>query len=184
MFISLTYLGSHDVFFWVCVCMFLCVCAHTCVCTCMCVHIYMCMCACAHECVHTHTHYMCKQKATFVWCASLLSFAEWISGPQTFWNLNYLATVACIFIFLLQINMYATWLWYHYSGLSIKQCSTLYSVKLTIPSCLGRNFSNKKPKLLVGHMALPAYVAEDGLVGHKWEERPVKIICPNIIRAF
>ena len=24
-----------------------------------------------------------------------------------------------------------------------------------------------------GHMALAAYVAEDGLVGHQWEERPL-----------
>jgi hypothetical protein len=31
-------------------------------------------------------------------------------------------------------------------------------------------------------MSLAAYVAEDGLVGHHWEERPlglVKIICPS-----
>ena len=31
-------------------------------------------------------------------------------------------------------------------------------------------------------MALAAYVAEDGLVGHHWEERPlgiVNFICPN-----
>lgn len=54
MFISLTYLGSHYVFFWVCVCMFLCVCAHMCVCTCMCVHIYMCMC--------THIHITCVSR--------------------------------------------------------------------------------------------------------------------------
>jgi hypothetical protein len=32
-------------------------------------------------------------------------------------------------------------------------------------------------------MALAAYVAEDGLVGHQWEERafgPVKVLCPSI----
>jgi hypothetical protein len=32
-------------------------------------------------------------------------------------------------------------------------------------------------------MSLAAYVAEDGLVGHHWEERPlglVKILCPSI----
>ena len=31
-------------------------------------------------------------------------------------------------------------------------------------------------------MSLAVYVAEDGLVGHQWEERPlglVKIICPS-----
>jgi hypothetical protein len=31
-------------------------------------------------------------------------------------------------------------------------------------------------------MSLVAYVAEDGLVGHQWEERPlglVKVICPS-----
>jgi hypothetical protein len=31
-------------------------------------------------------------------------------------------------------------------------------------------------------MSLAAYVAEDGLVGHHWEERPLglaKIICPS-----
>jgi hypothetical protein len=32
--------------------------------------------------------------------------------------------------------------------------------------------------------ALASYVAEDGLIGHQWEERPflgpVKVICPNI----
>jgi hypothetical protein len=34
---------------------------------------------------------------------------------------------------------------------------------------------------MVGLMALPAYVAEDGLVGHPWEERPlVKVLCPSI----
>ena len=25
-----------------------------------------------------------------------------------------------------------------------------------------------------------AYVAEDGLFGHQWEERPVKALCPSI----
>ena len=32
-------------------------------------------------------------------------------------------------------------------------------------------------------MTLAAYVAEDGLVGHQWEERPlgsVKVLCPSI----
>ena len=32
-------------------------------------------------------------------------------------------------------------------------------------------------------MSLAAYVAEDGVVGHHWEERPLglaKIICPSI----
>ena len=32
-------------------------------------------------------------------------------------------------------------------------------------------------------MSLAAYVAEDGLVGHRWEERPlglVKVLCPSI----
>lgn len=32
-------------------------------------------------------------------------------------------------------------------------------------------------------MSLAAYVAEDGLVGHQWEERffgPVKVLCPSI----
>jgi putative component of toxin-antitoxin plasmid stabilization module len=28
-------------------------------------------------------------------------------------------------------------------------------------------------------VSLAAYVAENGLVGHHWEERLVKIICPN-----
>jgi hypothetical protein len=32
-------------------------------------------------------------------------------------------------------------------------------------------------------MALAAYVAEDGLVGHQWDERPLallKVLCPSI----
>jgi hypothetical protein len=29
-------------------------------------------------------------------------------------------------------------------------------------------------------VALAAYVAEDGLVGHQWEERPVKVLCQSI----
>jgi hypothetical protein len=29
-------------------------------------------------------------------------------------------------------------------------------------------------------MSLAAYVAEDGLVGHHWEEWPLGIICPSI----
>jgi hypothetical protein len=31
-------------------------------------------------------------------------------------------------------------------------------------------------------MVVAAYVAEDGLVGHEWEERlgPVKVLCPSI----
>jgi hypothetical protein len=32
-------------------------------------------------------------------------------------------------------------------------------------------------------VTLVAYVAEDGLVGHQWEERPlgpVKVLCPSI----
>jgi hypothetical protein len=36
---------------------------------------------------------------------------------------------------------------------------------------------------MVGLVALAAYVAEDGLVSHQWEERalgPVKILCPII----
>jgi hypothetical protein len=36
---------------------------------------------------------------------------------------------------------------------------------------------------MVGLLSLAAYVAEDGLVGHQWEERPlglVKVLCPSI----
>jgi hypothetical protein len=34
---------------------------------------------------------------------------------------------------------------------------------------------------MVGLMALAAYVAEDGLVGHQWETLgPVKVLCPSI----
>jgi hypothetical protein len=29
-------------------------------------------------------------------------------------------------------------------------------------------------------MAPAAYVAEDGLVGHQWEERPLKVLCPSV----
>jgi hypothetical protein len=32
---------------------------------------------------------------------------------------------------------------------------------------------------MVVFMALAAYVAEDGLVGHQWEERPLKVLCPS-----
>jgi hypothetical protein len=32
---------------------------------------------------------------------------------------------------------------------------------------------NKQTKnTMMGHVALAVYVAEDGLVGHQWEERP------------
>jgi hypothetical protein len=33
---------------------------------------------------------------------------------------------------------------------------------------------------MVGLMAPAAYVAEDGLVGHQWEERPMKALCPRV----
>jgi hypothetical protein len=36
---------------------------------------------------------------------------------------------------------------------------------------------------IVEHVSRAAYVAEDGLVGHHWEERPLGIanfICPSI----
>ena len=29
-------------------------------------------------------------------------------------------------------------------------------------------------------MALAAHVAEDGLVSHQWEERPLKALCPSV----
>ena len=41
----------------------------------------------------------------------------------------------------------------------------------TPQSSLGLNHQSKKH--MVGLMALAAYVAEDGLVGHQWEERPL-----------
>jgi hypothetical protein len=40
------------------------------------------------------------------------------------------------------------------------------------------SFMNRPPEL----MSLAAYVAEDGLVGHHWEERPLGLenfICPS-----
>jgi hypothetical protein len=33
---------------------------------------------------------------------------------------------------------------------------------------------------MVGLVALAVYVAEDGLVGHQWEEMPEKVLCPSI----
>jgi hypothetical protein len=36
---------------------------------------------------------------------------------------------------------------------------------------------------MVGFMALAIYIAEDGLVGHQWEERPLvllTVLCPSI----
>jgi hypothetical protein len=33
---------------------------------------------------------------------------------------------------------------------------------------------------MVELVTLAAYVAEDGLVGHQWEERPLVLWCPSI----
>jgi hypothetical protein len=33
---------------------------------------------------------------------------------------------------------------------------------------------------MVELVVLAVYVAEDGLVGHQWEKRPVKVLCPSI----
>ena len=45
--------------------------------------------------------------------------------------------------------------------------------RLRAPTALPKVLSSNSSKHMVGLMALAAYVAEDGLVGHQWEERPL-----------
>jgi hypothetical protein len=47
------------------------------------------------------------------------------------------------------------------------------SVNRPIPLELPRDWTTNQRIHMEGPMSLAAYVAEDGLVGHQWEERPL-----------